>query len=195
MPGTFDVFNLCKYYKRLLNGEESSPTLEDIPDFDIQMKLQELLSAANEEEFQAKMESFPERYIYGVTRVHVSFEDSDQLVKDVARHFCLSTCSDEIQEVRKGMEVMGLLQVLEQHFNESKEEFCVPTKDKASSILSLFTTIQYSEPNEQSSGQRQQEEDIIYNFTNFLESLEHDGSLTLPVLEIEEDGLVLETTI
>eukprot|EP00794_Sanderia_malayensis_P020964 gene20964-23019_t len=179
---------------RLLNGVDSPPTLEDIPDLDVQMKLQDLINAVNEDEFQARMESFSERYMFGVTRVHVSFEDRSQLVKDVALHLCLSTCSDEIQEVRKGMEVLGVLQVLQQHFDESKEEFCVPSEGKASNIISLFKTIEYSEPNDQSSGQRDQEEDIIYNFTNFLERLEHDGSLTLPVLEIEDDGSVLETT-
>eukprot|EP00794_Sanderia_malayensis_P001522 gene1522-1683_t len=132
--------------------------------------------------------------IFEVTPIHVSFEDRSQLVKDLALHLCLSTCSDEVQEVRKGMEKLGVLQGLEQRFDESKEEFCVPSKGKASNVISLFKTLEKSEPKDQSSGQCEQEKDIIYNFPNFLESPKHDGSLTFPLLVIEDDGSVLETT-
>ena len=41
--------------------------IEDTPDFDIQTKLQELSSCADEDMFQNVLNEFPDRYTVGVT--------------------------------------------------------------------------------------------------------------------------------
>ena len=174
---------------RLFNGSAIQPSLEDIPDLEMQMKLKELLDAESEAEFQTLMDSFPERYMCGVTRMHVKYSDRGELIQDIAQHFCLSLCNEEIQEVRKGLDVLGLLHVLEEHYEESKLELLLSSKDTASNITSLYTTIEYSEGKE-----KEAEEDIYYNFTNFLEKLEHEGSLHLMKIELNEDGSETETT-
>ena len=51
---------------------------EDIPDFDIQTKLQELSSCADEDTFQNVLNEFPERYTMGVT---TPFLDLSLLIK------------------------------------------------------------------------------------------------------------------
>ena len=42
-------------------------SIEDIPDFDIQTKLQELPSYADEDTFENVLNEFPERYTMGVS--------------------------------------------------------------------------------------------------------------------------------
>ncbi len=84
----------------LLNGEELHLKLEAIPGFDIQRKVQDLISAANEEGFQERLESFSERYLFGVTNVHVSLEDCDQLVKYVTQHFYCKCLNKNLMKVK-----------------------------------------------------------------------------------------------
>eukprot|EP00794_Sanderia_malayensis_P011575 gene11575-12768_t len=94
------------------------------------------------------------------------------------------------------MEVLGILKVLEDHYNESKEEFNLPSIQKASSILTLFKNIEYTQVQDGDLQQRRKrdlEEDIFYNFTNCIESLEHDGSVELPLIVLE-GGNERETT-
>ena len=95
------------------------------------------------------------------------------------------------------MEVLGVLKVLEDHYDESKHEFILPAIQKASSILALFTNIEYAMVKEGDSldrGKRDLEEDIFYYFTNCIESLEHQGAMELPLIILEEDGSEKEVT-
>ena len=46
------------------------------------------------------------------------------------------------------MEALGVLKVLEDHYDESKNEFYLPAIQKASSILALFTNIEYTKVKE-----------------------------------------------
>ena len=94
---------------RLLNGPFIQPTLNDIPDLELQEKLQDLLSAVNEEEFQSKVDSFPERFNFGVTRMKVHFSEREELIKDIAQHCCISVCNEELLEIRKGLEAIGFI--------------------------------------------------------------------------------------
>lgn len=64
----------------------------------------------------------------------------------------------EIDEISRGIEeIFGLRSILSQHCNDISEEF-----------LSVYSTIKYNNNKEM----KEQEEDIIYNFTNFVESLD-----------------------
>ena len=58
--------------------------IEDIPDFDIQTKLQEILSCADEDIFPNVLNEFPERFAMAVTAsfLHLSAD------KDTAIHHC-----------------------------------------------------------------------------------------------------------
>lgn len=184
---------------RLLNGPVIQPSAHDIPDLDIQDKLKDLLSAVDEKDFQLKIDAFPERFNFGVTRMKVKYSDREELIKDIAQHCCISICHEEILEMRKGLDVIGLLQILELHYDEAKNEFLLPAMQKADDIMSLFKNIRYLEEKEANSTadkkKRDREEDIVYNLTNFLESLQHDGAMDLPLIVLDEDGVEEQTTI
>ncbi len=181
---------------KLLNGPEILPKMEEIPDIEVQEKLKDLLAAASDKDFQMLLEKFDERFLFGVTKAKVEFSERDALVRDISKHFCVSVCSEEIHEVRKGMELLGILAILEEHFEESKNEFLLSVKQSASIIQSLFTNVAYTKATDNTDDckKRELEEDIFYHFTNFLEGLQYDAPVELPLLLLEEDGTVQETT-
>ena len=87
--------------------------IEDIPDFDIQTKLQELSSGAGEDTFQDVLNEFTERYTMGVTArfLHLS-ADKDTVIKNIIHHYCISSCLEKIRSVQKGMSTLGVSIVL-----------------------------------------------------------------------------------
>ena len=87
--------------------------IEDIPDFDIQTKLQELSSCADEDTFQNVLNEFPEKYAIGATApfLHLS-ADKDNVIKNIIHHCCMSSCLEETKSVQKEMSTLGLSIVL-----------------------------------------------------------------------------------
>eukprot|EP00794_Sanderia_malayensis_P015226 gene15226-16800_t len=176
---------------RLLNGPEIRPEVEEIPDLEIQTKLQDLLNAKDEAEFQMQMTSFTERFSLGVTRAFVGFDEREEFARMIAQHVCISACMEEFQEVRKGLDILGLLEILEDHYEESKEEFVFSCSQKAADLLSLFKETTYTDTTKRginSESKRDAEEDIMYYLTEFLERISHEGPMHLTTIELNEDG-------
>ena len=73
---------------RLLSGTNINPTIEDVPDVDIQNSLKELLSVNTETDFQTKIQSFPERFSAGVTKLKVNFDDKLEFIENICGHYC-----------------------------------------------------------------------------------------------------------
>ena len=70
--------------------------IEDIPDFDIQTKLQELSSCADENTFQNVLNEFLERYTMSVTTPFLYLStDKDTAIKNIIHHCCISSCLEE----------------------------------------------------------------------------------------------------
>ena len=87
--------------------------IEDIPDCDIQTKLQELSGCADEDTFKNVLNEFPERYAMGVTApfFHLS-ADKDTIIKNIIHYCYISSCLEEIRSVQKGMSALGVSIVL-----------------------------------------------------------------------------------
>ena len=74
--------------------------IEDIPDFDIQTKLQEVSSCTDEDIFQNVLNEFPEGYTMGVTTPFFDLSaDKDTIIKNIIYHCCMSSCLEEIRIV------------------------------------------------------------------------------------------------
>ena len=97
----------------LLDLPIDNENTEDIPDFDIQTKLQELLSCANGDTFQDVLNEFPKRYTMGVAApfLHLS-ADKDTVIKNIFHYCYISSCLEEIRSVQKGMSTLGVSIVL-----------------------------------------------------------------------------------
>ena len=87
--------------------------IEDIPDFDIQTKLQKLTSCADEDTFQNVLNKFPGRYAMSVTAPFLHLPaDKDTIIKNIIHHCCILSCLEEKRSVQKGMSTLGVNIVL-----------------------------------------------------------------------------------
>ena len=154
---------------KLLNGAPIPPLIDDVADFDVQQKLRALLDTNDESSFQKVMDNFPEQLTAGVTKLRVDMSEKHSFIEDICFHYCLSICSEEIDEVIKGLNLLGLRNILTTHYNESVKEFVNQTKQAAEDLLEVFKTVNYTI---NSTEKKDKEEDIVYNFSNFLESLD-----------------------
>jgi len=77
----------------------------------VQQKLQALIEA-DSESFQAIISDFPERFNAGVVKHKVDISEKQTFVEDICFHYCLSICSEEIAEVKRGIDILGLITIL-----------------------------------------------------------------------------------
>ena len=171
---------------KILDGPSLIFNINDVPDIDIQSKLNVIITSMDEVSFKSAIDLFPERFDFGVTQLEVSFKEKEEFLNTIIRHCCLSNCSEEMQEFIDGMDFLGLVSILRFHCKEISSEFAVYTCQKASDVLEIYTTVAHD--NMEDKTLREAEEDIYYNWTNFLESLETDGERKLTVTHVDEDG-------
>eukprot|EP00794_Sanderia_malayensis_P017949 gene17949-19744_t len=172
---------------RILKCPFVKPTIADIPDFEIQSKLNQIKVAATEEEFNEKIDSFPERFSAGVMNPSIRHKDKYDFIDKVAYHYCILACASQIEDFIQGLDVLGLLSILQNHYEESRLEFSTPDSLKASDFLSVFATINYTcdaDKNEM----REKEEDVYFNLTGFLEGLQYDSQEKRQTIELEDEA-------
>eukprot|EP00794_Sanderia_malayensis_P001628 gene1628-1807_t len=182
---------------KMLNAPPIKPNRENLPDYEVKEKLDELLSAEDEEDFQGMMNAFTERFSFGITKSTVKMGEREQFAENITQHFCLSACHEEMQDFRKGLDVHGLLRILENNYEESKSEFLIPKSQTASEVLLLFKVLNFTKTDGgdgKSIGRRELEEDIYFNFTNLVETLEHRGHIEVNTIEIDDKGGGKEST-
>ncbi|XP_066932604.1 uncharacterized protein [Clytia hemisphaerica] len=166
---------------RLLNVEFILPNYTDIPYFEVAAKLEALVNCENEA-FQNLIENFTERFAAGVTKPKVQFAEKNDFIKDISFHFCMSTCSEETEQVADGMQIFGFRTVMQQHLENSFNELIRPVKQSTEDLLEVYKEKKYSEDIER----KTVEEDIVYNFTNFVESFHHVKQYKRKVYSIED---------
>ena len=93
-----------------------------MPDLDIQLKLQTIADVKTEDEFQNIVDTFPERFGFGVTKFAISFMENSKFIQEIIQHFCFLMCSEEIQDFKRGIEQYGLYSVLGEHFAHASKE-------------------------------------------------------------------------
>ena len=174
---------------KMFNCESDVFHVEDIPDLEIQAKVNAILSSTSAESFQLAVESFPERFDAGITKFKLSFDEKDLIVQNACKHFCLSKCLEEIQDVVKGMDIFGLSIALSDH-PESQLEFLVCEQSHPRDVIEIFGSVIYTSVDEnvsESQEKKDLEVDVFYNFSNFIESLDQDEYIMPDVIEIDEE--------
>ena len=85
------------------------PSINTVPDFELQTKLTEINDCENEEKSERLLDNFPERFYFGVTKLQLTFENKQNFIYDIIYHCCISSCIEELNEVKKGWEFVGFL--------------------------------------------------------------------------------------
>ena len=104
--------------KIFLGTSTKKLSIKEIPDLDIQLKLQTIADVKTEDEFQNILDTFPER-------------------------FCLG--SEEIQNFKRGLEQYGLYSILSTHFGRANKEFSLSQGITSKKFIKLFQVVLYSD--------------------------------------------------
>ena len=146
------------------------PSIKTVPDFDLQTKLTEINDCHNEEKFQRLLENFPERFYFGGTKLQLTLENKQNFIHNIIYHCCVSSCIEELNEVKKGLGILGIFDLMKRHGNEA--------------IIEL-KLCEIKERDRESNVQKEQEEDIYYNSTCFVEAVEASELNKMQVIELD----------
>lgn len=96
-----------------------------------------------------------------------------------------------MQAVAQGIDLLGLKTILHDHYKDSvKELINIVGKQTSQELLKVFKNVSYTLSNggdEIETEKRSREEDIVYNFTNFVESLDVED-LCVETIAIDSDS-------
>lgn len=112
----------------------------------------------------------------------MKFEEKDVFIQEICEHFCVSKCIEELQDVVTGMKVLGFFDVFIQHYDELKQELLACNESKAEEFLKIFNP-DYSGD----SSLREKQEDIYYNFTNFVETIEQEPFKFTDAVQLDDE--------
>ena len=76
--------------KNLLRNTTKQLSVTEIPDLDIQLKLQTIADVKTEDDFQNIVDTFPERSGFGITKFAISFIEKNKFIQQITQYFCLS---------------------------------------------------------------------------------------------------------
>ena len=106
--------------------------------------------------------------------------EKNEFIQQIIQHFSFSTCSEEIQDFKRGLEQYKLYLILSELFADASTEFSLSQGITSTEIIKLFQTVLYSDTSADDTIMKNLE-DILYYFTNFLEVLETEGSKVMTV--------------
>jgi len=99
------------FVHEILDLPPTTGNIDDVADYEIQEKLKAIADATNEESFKKAVENFPERFNHGVTSPKLNFGNRDHAIQSVIHHCIVSSCWEEIQEFKKGLNTFGVSSV------------------------------------------------------------------------------------
>ena len=167
LPSVVEKTFLGTYSKQL--------SIEEIPDSDIQLKLQTTADVKTEYGFQNIVDTFPERFGFGVTKFAISFVEKSEFIQQISQDF------------KRGLGQYGLYSILSEHFAHASKEFSLSQGITSAEIIKLFQTVSYSDSSAVDTKKKNLEEDIFYYFVNFLEVLETEWSKVMAMFDVDEN--------
>eukprot|EP00794_Sanderia_malayensis_P014821 gene14821-16361_t len=123
---------------------------------------------------------FDARFEAGFNATKVLFREKSDLIQKIAKHYIICRQLEEIQSCKKGLELGGILNVLQQHKIDAVGQFTYKQDHLTTKELIDLFTITYSSLDTA----KEAEEDIVYNFTNFLDHVQKNP-MEVEVLDYE----------
>ena len=59
-----------------------------------------------------KRDSFPEIFYFGATKSQLTSENKQNFIHDIIYHCCICSCIEEINEVKKGLRILGIFNLM-----------------------------------------------------------------------------------
>ena len=101
----------------------------------------------------------------------LKFKDLPQLIRSFCLHFVLYSAKSELDSIKEGLTILGLLSVMQKHSTQFLPLFLGSNHPKLTSdtLLGLFKVKEWSP---QGSNSREPEEAVIFNWENYVRETE-----------------------
>ena len=165
--------------------------IREIPDPEIRRKCEEIVGKTEEKDFKEKVSALEERFDAGFNKASVSLGDKDKFLQTIAYHYVINTCHDEILQFKEGLSFGGVLDVLQRFPREAFKELT----DGIEAIITPedFEGVFEANLSSQGSNLRIAEEDILYNWENFITNV-FRGKVTQTSITIDDTFQETENT-
>ena len=140
--------------------------VREIPDQDVRGKCEKIEASSEEKDFSENVLALEERFDAGFNKASISFGDKGKLLQTIAYHYVINTCHDEIVQFKEGLSFGGVMEVLKTFPEEAFKELtsCEEAPITPEDLEGVFQ----SNLSSQGSNARMVEEQILYNWDNFL---------------------------
>lgn len=171
MNGFAGPHNFCQPLAQyVLSGDAPICEVSDVPCFEVKTKLEEVVNATTQEDLDAVMTNFDERFEAGYNKAVILLKDKADLVGKLSKYWVLTRQLEEIQQFMNGLSANGILDALKKHTEESTKELVYEISHLTSKAIQEMFQAEYTKnPSEE---QQKAEQDIVYNWCNFLDELE-----------------------
>lgn len=101
----------------------------------------------------------------------LKFKDLPQLIRSFCLHFVLYSAKSELDSIKEGLTILGLLSVMQKHSTQFLPLFLGSNRPKLTfdTLLGLFKVKEWSP---QGSNSREPEEAVIFNWENYVREAE-----------------------
>ena len=179
----------CTLAKNILRSEENEYSIDDIPDYDVKERVQQLLECKTEAEFSEKQwEIHDIRFEAGYNKPIIRLSDKEEIIRKICKHYIISKQLEEIQQFESGLSSFGVLDVLRRHKDDAFKELTYNAKSLTAGKIRDLYSVLHSE----NQALKEQEEDIVFNFFNFLDELENgaeNSKFTFAVTVLGDEGV------
>ncbi|XP_034550588.1 G2/M phase-specific E3 ubiquitin-protein ligase-like [Notolabrus celidotus] len=138
--GVLPSFFSERLYQNLCSLPASPPTLEEVADQDLQLKLKKISEAVDITLARDAIEEAAESLsLLGSLRPITTMEGRDQLVQAATGFYVEGRTKEALQQLAEGLNTLGLLDLMKIHPSTFKEVFSSSERPlKATDLISLF---------------------------------------------------------
>ena len=182
--------NLCKSLAQFILGITPELRIDDIADYDVQASLKSISVCSSQQELDQILTNFDARYEAGYNNPCIKLCDVKDLIEKVCKYYIITRQLEEVQQFCEGLNSYGILDILTKYPERSLEELIYDSKSvvTAKALKEMFK-LDYSDDGPM----KTKEEDIVFQWVNFLEEIELG---TTPILKIHEiDGEIQNVTL
>ena len=184
--------NWSKPLAQYILGLQPELQIECVPIFEIQKKLNDANKCTTQEELDFVMSSFNERFDAGYNKIFILLEDVAEMTEKVCRFFILTRQLEEIQQLCTGLNSNGILDTLKKHPLEAMKEFIYDPNTLTPDLIRDLYEIEYSQ---EGTDERTKEQDIVYQWENFLDEINCEQNPDVTFFPIEEENKIIKMSL
>ena len=160
------------------------PHLTEVPyECEFLTQLTNISTCSDEASFISAVNSFPECFDMGYTKVAVTFEDKNELLNACVKHVVLSSVAKEIYSFKKGLASFGVLEFLSKYPSDGIK-YLMNVEVSVEAVKSCFVPC-FSSPGFEL---HERETEIVYNWHSFLMSVSR-GKLKCNVIPFTQPSI------